>query len=138
MFETAGNLAEATSTAIYIIPDNPGLRNTHRSAQNNIPNRKTPMLDIILSTRIILKDMLFLDQPVKVSVSLYGELKVRIEYDRTTLELAPNSDICRVLSILNLPLEEVVIALVNGKAKSLDYTLENDDHVDIFPPLKGG
>jgi len=96
------------------------------------------MLDIILSTRIILKDMLFLDQPVKVSVSLYGELKVRIEYDRTTLELAPNSDICRVLSILNLPLEEVVIALVNGKAKSLDYTLENDDHVDIFPPLKGG
>ena len=43
MFETTGNLAEATSTAIDIIPDNPGLCNTHRSAQNNIPIQKTPM-----------------------------------------------------------------------------------------------
>ncbi|MHA1286748.1 MAG: MoaD/ThiS family protein [Candidatus Thorarchaeota archaeon] len=75
---------------------------------------------------------------MKISVRLYGELKERIEDDKTILELAPNSDIHRILSLLNLQLEEVVITLVNGKAKSLDYILENDDRIDIFPPLKGG
>jgi len=96
------------------------------------------MLDIILSTRIILKEMQHPDETVKVSVRLYGELKEKIENYKTTLELEPNSDINIILLILNLQLEEVVIILVNGKAKSLNYILENDDHIDIFPPLKGG
>ncbi len=78
------------------------------------------------------------NETVKVSVRLYGEFKERIEDDKTTLELAPNSDIHRILSILNLQLEEVVITLVNGEAKSLNHILENYDHIDIFSPLKGG
>ena len=138
MFQSAGDLAEATATAINIIPDYPGLCNTHRSAQNNIPNPKTPMLDIILSTRIILNGIWNSDEAVKISVQLYGELKESVDDEKFILELANGSDINSILTVLNLHLEDVVITLVNGKAESLNYILENDDHVDIFPPLKGG
>lgn len=75
---------------------------------------------------------------MKVSVQLYGELKKRVKDENLNLELAPHSDINHILAVLNLQLEEVVITLVNGKAKSLNHILENDDHIDIFPPLKGG
>ena len=96
------------------------------------------MLDIILSTRIILNGIWNPDEAVKVSVQLYGELKARVDEEKLSLELTTGSDVKSILSALNLHLEDVVITLVNGKAKSLDYILENDDHVDIFPPLKGG
>ena len=96
------------------------------------------MLDIILSTQIVLIEILNSDETVKVSVQLYGELKERVDEERLTLDLATSSDINSILSVLNLHLEEVVITLVNGKAESLNYVLEADDHVDIFPPLKGG
>ena len=45
------------------------------------------------------------------------------------------SDICRQLSI---PTELIKIVMVNGIGKSLEYTLEGNERVGLFPPVGGG
>jgi len=39
---------------------------------------------------------------------------------------------------LNLPREEVKVAFVNGRTRPLDWPLQPEDEVGIFPPIGGG
>lgn len=43
-----------------------------------------------------------------------------------------------VIDILNIPLEEVAILLVNGRDGKFDQTLVLGDYLSIFPPVGGG
>uniref|UniRef100_A0A7V4JR67 MoaD/ThiS family protein n=1 Tax=Thermodesulfobacterium geofontis TaxID=1295609 RepID=A0A7V4JR67_9BACT len=43
-----------------------------------------------------------------------------------------------ILKVLNIPEKQVSIFLVNGKDRSLDEALSDEDVVAIFPPVGGG
>ncbi len=39
---------------------------------------------------------------------------------------------------INIPVDKIKIVMVNGRAESLEYVLEGDKRVGLFPPLGGG
>lgn len=39
---------------------------------------------------------------------------------------------------LNIPIEDVKIVMVNGRAQNHDYALSDGDRIAIFPPVAGG
>jgi sulfur-carrier protein len=43
-----------------------------------------------------------------------------------------------VFGILNIPLKEVAILMVNGLDARADHELKDGDTVSIFPPIGGG
>jgi len=79
---------------------------------------------------------------IKVDVRLYGSLKELIrgeEADRPlVIELRGETTLEQLLVSLGISVEEVVVTLVNGYAERLDYSLNDGDVVDVFPPPIGG
>lgn len=43
-----------------------------------------------------------------------------------------------VLLMLEIPLDRVKIIIVEGRAKDLDYVLNDSELVAVFPPIAGG
>lgn len=83
------------------------------------------------------------DRPmVKVIVRLYGSLKELLrggETDRSlVLELRNETTLEQLLVSLAIPVEEVVVTLVNGIAEGKSYSIKDGDLVDVFPPPIGG
>jgi len=79
---------------------------------------------------------------IRVEVRLYASLR---DYapagggDRVMLrDLDDGATVEQLYGVLEIPLEEVVVSLVNGRAEALDHTLEDGDRIDVFPPLAGG
>ena len=54
------------------------------------------------------------------------------------VELPHGSTLKDLVDRLGLPQDSVKVTFVNGIARKLDYTLEPDDEVGIFPPVGGG
>ena len=78
------------------------------------------MLKIILSST--LRKYLPVYDPVKgVDFTIDGKLTV--------------AELCRQLRI---PPDEVKIVMVNGKSEGLDYLIQGDERIGLFPPIGGG
>lgn len=79
---------------------------------------------------------------VKVIVRLYGSLKELLrggETDKSlVLELRNETTLEQLLDSLAIPVEEVVVTLVNGIAEGKSYSIKDGDLVDVFPPPIGG
>jgi molybdopterin synthase sulfur carrier subunit len=45
------------------------------------------------------------------------------------------ADICRKISV---PVDSLKIVIVNGKRQNLDYILEGNERIGLFPPVGGG
>ena len=76
---------------------------------------------------------------MKVQVHLYGELKERyLPKGKKTFTLEYGAPITVLAETLRMPIDEIVVALVDGQARNLDYKLYKDSRVDLFPVLKGG
>lgn len=54
------------------------------------------------------------------------------------VELPEEAFLSDLVKQLNLPENEVKVAFVNGRARSLDFQLSPRDEVGIFPPVGGG
>jgi sulfur carrier protein ThiS len=54
------------------------------------------------------------------------------------LELPEGSTLADLVNQLALPPAEIKAIFVNGRAQSLDYGLQPEDEVGIFPPVGGG
>lgn len=54
------------------------------------------------------------------------------------IELAEGAQLQELVARLNIPLDEVKVIMVNGRAQALDYTLQDHDRVGIFPAVGGG
>jgi sulfur carrier protein ThiS len=54
------------------------------------------------------------------------------------LEVPDATTIADLVRQLNLPREEVKVAFVNGRTRPLDWPLQPEDEVGIFPPIGGG
>ncbi len=79
---------------------------------------------------------------VKVEVRLYGSLRrytPQLKIGQPLkLNMRQGSTIRQVLRKLNISRREVKIVIVNGRARSDRYTLQEGDRVAIFPPIAGG
>ena len=54
------------------------------------------------------------------------------------VEMADGATVADLVGRLKLPPEEVKVAFVNGRARPMDWTLQANDEVGIFPPVGGG
>jgi len=46
--------------------------------------------------------------------------------------------VCDLTDYLGLPHDQLKVAFVNGRARPLDWRLEQRDEVGLFPPIGGG
>lgn len=54
------------------------------------------------------------------------------------IDLAPGATIEDLIKKLQLPIPEIKVVFVNGRARPLDWPLNQGDEVGIFPPIGGG
>jgi molybdopterin synthase sulfur carrier subunit len=54
------------------------------------------------------------------------------------VQLPAGATISTLVGHLKLPIDEVKVAFVNGRARPVDWVLEPEDEVGIFPPVGGG
>jgi len=54
------------------------------------------------------------------------------------VELPESSTVADLVAYMGLPMEELKLTFVNGRAQALDYRLDPGDEVGIFPPVGGG
>jgi len=45
------------------------------------------------------------------------------------------AEVCRQIKI---PTDKIKVVIVNGKNKELDYVIQGDERVGLFPPIGGG
>ena len=79
---------------------------------------------------------------MRVHTKLFATL-VRLVPDTTSgtpfdVELPAGATLAALLSHLGLPAGEVRMVFVNGRARPMDWVLNPDDDVGIFPPVGGG
>ncbi|MCW4040899.1 MAG: MoaD/ThiS family protein [Candidatus Bathyarchaeota archaeon] len=78
---------------------------------------------------------------IDIELRLFGNLRKYLDvklgegYD---LKIENGSTIRTVISLLEIPVNETKIILVNGRPKELDDVLSNSDRLAIFPPVAGG
>jgi len=75
-----------------------------------------------------------------VHIRLYGELRERQDAAASgePVSLPEGSTLETLNERLGIPIEDVVVTLVNGVAVSHGTALRDGDRVDLFPPLAGG
>ncbi len=54
------------------------------------------------------------------------------------MELPEGSTLADVVRLLNIPVEEAKVTFVNGIIQSMDWIIQPDDEIGIFPPIGGG
>jgi sulfur-carrier protein len=79
---------------------------------------------------------------MQVSVKVFATLTKFVPGQQAGIpfnsEIPAASTLADLMAYLKLPEEEVKLAFVNGRLKSPDYKLQNNDVVGIFPPIGGG
>jgi molybdopterin converting factor small subunit len=77
-----------------------------------------------------------------IRVKLYSTLVPYVPNVRPGIpfdvELDDGSVLTDVVKRLKLPRKQIQTAFVNGSAQPLNYRLQNDDELGIFPPIGGG
>jgi sulfur-carrier protein len=55
-----------------------------------------------------------------------------------SLEVAPGTTVAQILPILGVPPQEVTLLFVDGRRRELDFVLQGNERVALFPPIGGG
>jgi sulfur-carrier protein len=67
--------------------------------------------------------------------------RYRPDYDAAagiSLEVEPGTAVGQVLRRLGVPAKEVTLLMVDGRRRELDYELQGNERVALFPPIGGG
>ena len=72
-----------------------------------------------------------------VEVKLFATFREG-RFSEKKLELSEENTISDLLKYLKIPEKDTKILIVNGQAVSVEYKLNNNDTVAIFPPIAGG
>ena len=79
---------------------------------------------------------------MEIKLRLFGDLRKYLPGlgigEEHKLVIETDTTVKDVLLMFEIPLDRVKIILVEGRAKSLDYILNNSERVSIFPPIAGG
>jgi molybdopterin converting factor small subunit len=75
----------------------------------------------------------------KVKVNLYASLRSHVGGSPSVeVDLEPGQTVAEVLSGLGLPLEQIRVLFVNGRAAALSQPLKGGECVGVFPAIGGG
>jgi molybdopterin synthase sulfur carrier subunit len=55
-----------------------------------------------------------------------------------SLEVPPGLTLAQVLALLKIPAAEVALLLVDGRHRKLDFILQGQERLGLFPPIGGG
>ena len=75
---------------------------------------------------------------VKVFATLGRYIAGRMPGDPFDVELPDGATLADLLRQLGVPQDEVKVAFVNARARPLDWHLQAEDEVGVFPPIAGG
>ena len=76
---------------------------------------------------------------MQVKVHLYGKLKeTYLPAGNMIIEIEQGSTIQDLVQGLKMSVDEIVVALVDGRAQKLAFILKDGNRIDLFPILKGG
>lgn len=79
---------------------------------------------------------------MEIKLRLFGDLRKYLPGlgigEEHKLVVESGITIKDVLLMFEIPLDRVKIILVEGRAKSLDYILNDSERLSIFPPIAGG
>jgi len=82
------------------------------------------------------------DGEMRFKVKLFATLVVYVPSAKPgvsfEIELPNGSSLSDLMNRLNLPQREAQLIFVNGRMQPLDYQLQDNDEVGIFPPIGGG
>ncbi len=82
------------------------------------------------------------DGEMRVKVKLFATLVVYLPGVKAGIsfevELANGSSLSDLINQLNIPQREAKVIFVNGRTQPLNYQLQNNDEVGVFPPIGGG
>ena len=65
----------------------------------------------------------------------------RPDYDAAvgiTMEVEPGTTVAEILPRLGVPNQEVTLLMVDGRRRDLDFVLQGNERVALFPPIGGG
>jgi molybdopterin synthase sulfur carrier subunit len=83
-----------------------------------------------------------IEEIVRVHVKLFATLGTLMPGTapgtQFEVELPARATLSTLVSHLGLPVDEVRLAFVNGRARPMDWVLNPDDEVGLFPPVGGG
>ncbi len=74
---------------------------------------------------------------VKVFATLGRYIAGRAPGEPFDIELSDGATLAELLGRIGVPQDEVKVAFVNARARSLDWRLQAEDEVGIFPPIAG-
>ncbi len=75
---------------------------------------------------------------VKVFATLGRYITGRKPGDPFDVELPDGTTLAELLKQIGVPQDEVKITFVNARARPLDWCLQTEDEVGVFPPIAGG
>lgn len=79
---------------------------------------------------------------MKIRLKLYASLRKYLPNaqlgEETIMEISKGTTVKNILDILNIEKEQAKIVFVNSTHQTLDYELQNNDLLVIFPPVGGG
>lgn len=74
---------------------------------------------------------------VEVHVSLFSILR-KGRFEKAGVKVRQTSTVSGLLSMLNIPVEDVGVLVINGRDGTLDQRLSEGDRVTIMPSIGGG
>lgn len=54
------------------------------------------------------------------------------------VEVEGGSTVAEVCTKVKIPIHNIKVAFVNGKSQKLDYILQGEERIGLFPPVGGG
>jgi sulfur-carrier protein len=63
------------------------------------------------------------------------------DYDASvglSLEVEPGTPVAQILPRLGVPAQEVALIMIDGRRRELDFVLQGNERVALFPPIGGG
>lgn len=74
---------------------------------------------------------------MKVNVKLFASLRENRE-KVMLMDIPENSTPLDIIQLIDIPVEEVAIIMINGRAQNLETTINDGDTVSLFPAVGGG
>ena len=75
---------------------------------------------------------IFLSSTLRKHVAGYDPLK------GLEIEVKGGSTVAEVCKKMKIPIDNIKVAFVNGKSQKLDYPLQGEERIGLFPPVGGG
>ena len=75
---------------------------------------------------------------IKIDLKLFITLSKYLPEKSECLAIAEETTVEKLILDIGIPLNLVKLIFINGKRQDINYRLNNNDRVGLFPPVGGG